>query len=260
MAKKKTKYDVIFRNDMYSGLETAIIEGKKYYSAESFLRKLLDLEDRNYQLIIETFVLNCMVNELNLTDQSFWDNDENKSFFAIVIKNINQYFTGYTKTQIICSILKSKITDKEKNDLLSEMKKSFPTEAFDQLVKNPNVDSWIRRRLLGNWQTDQDQLIEIVLSEEDKSVLTSALKQINVEEVNSPRVIELLILEEELTNAKRISLIEKCNNLEILNQLLMTSENMEIIRATRTRINTMPQVHAIFSDIDETEDRIQEAV
>jgi len=241
MARKK-KYDVNFSHRPVGNsfnLKTAKIEGELYYSSKDFLKYLLELESSSYRLNNETFVLNQLTKDFNVTSSSFWDDESNYSFLKPVIEKIDKHFNNWLRAQVIRAILESKLEDSEKCDLINNMK-NIPAQVHHNQLLDKNTSTQVKLRLF-KFQIDEDVLEQMSLNEEDKEVLSTALTHLDVDKISNPKIIELYMKDEKLRFDKRIKLIEKSSNVKALEDLIFNSDNFDIVKAARKRIKELPK-------------------
>jgi len=79
------------------------------------------------------------------------------------------------------------------------------------------------------------------LNDEDERVISKALSQIKIDQVTNPKVRELLLLEEGLRSDKRIELINESNNAKVLEHLVFSSNDFDIVKAARERLMAIPK-------------------
>jgi hypothetical protein len=241
--KKSTTESIVTKdNTLYLGdgksLRKTVVEGETYYNSKDFLLYLLHLERTEHNLNNKNFVLNRLPEDLKITDTSFWNNPEYEMVHEVVLPKITEY-SGYYRTQVLLSFLRSKISDQKKIKVLDRLK-DIPSQVKNVLLREKEISPEVKTSLL-RFETSNDMLEDIILTEEEESLLHKALHDLDLDKVTSAKVRDLFMLEQGLDKNKRKKLIGESCNVEALKKIVFEDNDFEIVKSARERLKTMPQ-------------------
>lgn len=240
-----TKYQRI--NDARGvSIKTATIEGEVYYSVVDFLKYLLLLDKSELQMT-RGYIANELYN-MNITSNKFWDNADNAQFFEVVLKHINNY-GDWVKGDILNAFFSSAIVTEEIKLQYLNTAENIPTKTYNFVSKQTSIPPKVRATLISRFKADEEVLLDLILAEEEKEVLSAALTQVDITKLTSQNLISIYIQEARLNDRKRIDLIKKATNIEVLKHIIFTDNNFEVVKAARQRLKEIPNSIKLISEL-----------